>query len=418
VSEVMPHESAPVRWLSIVGIGEDGVDGLSPAARRLIADAATVWGGARHLALAGDLVREGRVWPSPLSDAIPLLLAQRVMGHCGRSVCVLASGDPFHYGIGATLAAHIDPAEMLVLPAPSSFALAAARRGWPLQETACLSVHGRMLERVIPHLQPGARLLVLSWDATTPVRLAALIAGRGFGRSRLSVLEAMGGPRERVRTASARDFAIADADPLNLVAVEVVAEPGAFALPMAPGLPDDLFESDGQLTKREVRAVTLAALAPRQGDLLWDVGAGSGSVGIEWMLCHPSLRAVAIEERGERAARVVRNAAALGVPDLRLVEGGAPGALADLPPPDAVFVGGGAGDPGVLDAVWAALKPGGRLVVNAVSIETEAILADRFRRHGGTLTRLQVARADRVGGMHGWRAAMPVTQWAVTKGAE
>jgi precorrin-6Y C5,15-methyltransferase (decarboxylating) len=407
----MPHLSPAGRWLSIVGIGEDGVAGLSPAARRLVADASVVWGGARHLALAADLVREGRAWPSPLADAIPDLIAMR-----GRPVCVLASGDPFHYGIGATLAAHVDPAEMLVSPAPSAFALAAGRLGWPVQDTACLSVHGRALERTVPHLQPGARLLLLSWDGSTPARLAALLAARGFGPSRMTVLEAMGGPRERIRTATAAGFGLDGVDPLNTVAIEVVAEPGAMVLPLVPGLPDAMFESDGQLTKREIRAMTLAALAPRRGELLWDVGAGSGSVGIEWMLCHPSLRTIAIEARADRAARAVRNALALGVPDLRLVEGEAPAALAGLPAPDAVFVGGGAGDPGVLDAVWAALRPGGRLVVNAVSIETEAILSERFRRHGGELVRVQVSRADRVGGMHGWRSAMPVTRWAVTKG--
>ena len=409
-SAVSRKEMAPQRWLTILGLGEDGVEGLSALAKRLLASAEIVWGGRRHLELAGSLIRNARPWPSPLEDAVPEILSMR-----GHSVCVLASGDPFLWGIGATLIRHLDAAEILCLPAPSAFSLAAARLGWPLQDTACISLHGRPLERIVPHLFPGARIIALSWDGSTPGKLASLLTARAMGKSNITVLEAMGGPRERIRTGLAQN-GFAMIDPLNTVAIEVVCDEGAWSIPLAPGLPDSAFESDGQLTKRETRAVTLSALAPLPGQLLWDVGAGSGSIAIEWMLRHASCRAVAIEERQDRAERVARNALALGVPDLKLIQGSAPQALAGLPTPDAVFVGGGAGDPGVLDACWDALPRGGRLVVNAVSIETEAILSERFQHFGGELRRMSFARAEGVGTMHGWRTAMPVTQWAVTKG--
>ncbi|PSC06686.1 cobalamin biosynthesis bifunctional protein CbiET [Alsobacter soli] len=399
-------------WLTLVGIGEDGVDGLSPAARRCVERAALVVGGARHLALVDGLGGGKRMtWPSPLTDAITRILEWR-----GRPVCVLASGDPFFYGVGATLAPHVPADEMQCLPAPSAFSLAAARLGWALQDCALLSLHGRAFERITPHLQPGARILALSWDGSTPGRLASFLAERGMGRSRFVVLEAMGGDRERINASIADDFAMPEVDPLNVVALEIVADRGALVLPLAAGLADALFENDGQITKRDIRAMTLSALAPRRGQLLWDVGAGSGSVGIEWMLRHPSLRTIAVETRPDRAARIHRNALALGVPELRIVEGKAPAVLEGLPAPDAVFVGGGATDPAVLDAAWSALADGGRLVVNAVTLETQAELMRRYAALGGDLTSIQIARADRVGPFHGFRPAMPVVQWAVTKG--
>jgi precorrin-6Y C5,15-methyltransferase (decarboxylating) len=406
---VSRKETAPRRWLTILGLGEEGVEGLSPLAKQLLASAEIVWGGRRHLDLAGSLIRNARTWPSPLENAVPQILSMR-----GRNVCVLASGDPFLWGIGATLIRHLDAGEILCLPAPSAFSLAAARLGWPLQDTVCISLHGRPLERIVPYLFPGSRILAISWDGSTPAKVAALITTRGMGGSQITALESMGGPRERIRTGLARNgFPVVD--PLNTVAIEVVCDPGAWAMPLTPGLPDSAFENDGQLTKRETRAVTLSVLAPLPGQLLWDVGAGSGSIANEWMLRHPACRAIAIEERQDRAERIARNALGLGVPELTLIHGAAPGSLEGLPTPDAVFVGGGGGDPGVLDACWGALTPGGRLVVNAVSIETEAILIDRFRRFGGELRRMSFARAEGVGAMHGWRSAMPITQWAVTK---
>ena len=399
------------RWLAIVGIGEDGLDGLSPAARALVSQAVLVVGGARHIALAGPAVRgETLAWPSPLVEAFPAILARR-----GQPVCVLASGDPFFYGVGTTLMRLVEPSEIVCLPAPSAFSLVAARLGWPLQDCSLLSLHGRSFERIIPHLQPCARIVALSWDGTTPQRIARELAGRGLGRSRLVVLEAMGGPAERMIDTTAETFEADDIAALNTVAIEVQGSRDARILPLSAGLPDGLFETDGQITKREIRAVTLSALAPRRGELLWDVGAGSGSVGIEWMLHHPLNRTIAIEPRSDRAARVARNALALGVPDLEVVSGEAPGALAGLPTPDAVFIGGGATDPGVLDAAWAGLRPGGRFVANAVTLETQAVLLDRFARFGGEMVTIAVSRADKVGPMHGWRAAMPVTQWSVTK---
>lgn len=403
--------SAARRWLSIIGIGEDGLDGLSDAARRLIAQAALVVGGRRHLALAAGAVNgETLAWPSPPQAGFPAILARR-----GDSVCVLASGDPFFYGIGSLLAQAVPPEEMICLPGASSFSLAASRLGWAVQDCALVTLHGRALERILPHLQPHARILALSWDGTTPRRLAALLTRFGFGDTRMTVCEALGGPRERVSGSRADDFVAADSDPLNLVALELTAARQGRIVTLAGGLPDALFEHDGQLTKQDIRAVTLAALAPRRGELLWDIGAGSGSVGIEWMLACPANRAFAIERDAGRAARIVRNAAALGVPDLSVVEGAAPAALCDLPPPDAVFIGGGATSAGTIDAAWAALPGGGRLVVNGVTIETQAELIGRFRSLGGQLKTIQIAHADPVGGFTVMRPAMPVTQWSATK---
>ncbi len=400
--------SAP--WLAIIGIGEDGVEALGPAARTLIAGAALVVGGARHLALAAGAVRgETMRWPSPLADALPAILARRP-----APVAVLASGDPFCHGVGSVLARHVDAGEMLCLPAPSAAALACARLGWAAQETALLSVCGRPIEALLPALQPGARLLVLSADRRSPAAVAALLAGRGFGRSRLHVLEALGGPDARHRTLRADAAMPEDVGPLNLLGIELVAGPDARVIPLATGLPDGMFEHDGQLTKREVRAATLSALSPRQGEVLWDVGCGAGSIAIEWMLRHPANRAIGLEPRPDRAARAARNALSLGVPGLEVRIAAAPAGLDGLPAPDAVFVGGGATVPGVLEACRAALRAGGRLVANAVTIETEAVLFDAHARHGGSLARLSVERLDAVGRMHGFRPAMTVTQYAWT----
>ncbi|MFG1190900.1 precorrin-6y C5,15-methyltransferase (decarboxylating) subunit CbiE [Xanthobacter flavus] len=403
---IIAADTAPAgRWVSIVGIGEDGAEGLSPAARTAVSAAAIVFGGARHLALAGDLVKgETRVWPSPFS--LDGVLAAR-----GRRVCVLASGDPFLYGVGARLARHLPAEEMAAFPAPSAFALAAARLGWAQQEADLLSLHGRPLARLRPFLQDGARLLLLTSDGDGPAQVAAFATAHGCGASRLTVLEALGGPAERIRSTTAEAFDLKDVAALNVVALEVRAAPDAPILPLAAGLADDLFEHDGQITKREVRALTLSSLAPRRGELLWDIGAGAGSIAIEWLLAHPSLSAIAIEGHGERAARIGRNAHKLGVPHLKVVEGAAPGALAGLPTPDVIFIGGGASEPGVFDTALAALKPGGRMVANAVTLETEALLIAAHARLGGTLTRISLARSVAVKGMTGWRPAMPVTQW-------
>ena len=405
------HHGSARRWLSIIGIGEDGAGGLSPVARGLIEAAELVVGGQRHLALAQAHIG-GRAlpWPSPMTDGIAEIVSAR-----GRPVAVLASGDPFHYGVGKQLAAAIAPHEFLCLPQPSAFSLAASRMGWAVQDTALVTLHGRTLEGIVRHLHPRAKVLALSWDETTPALLAQFLTARGMGRSRLTVLEALGGPGERVRATIAADFDLSGIAPLNTIAVEVAADAKAPVIPYAAGLDDALFESDGQLTKREIRAVTLSALAPRHGELLWDIGLGAGSVAIEWLLCHPSLQAIGVENNPERADRALRNAATLGVPDLQVVRGEAASKLADLPRPDAIFLGGAVSDDALFAAAWDALKPGGRLVANAVTLESEAKLSRRFARLGGDLIRLEVARADSIGRLFGWRPAMPITQWRVSK---
>jgi precorrin-6Y C5,15-methyltransferase (decarboxylating) len=408
---VRPQSAASRRWLSIIGIGEDGVEGLSPVSRGLVGDAEIVFGGRRHLALAAALIRgAARPWPSPFDRAVDEVMAQR-----GRHVCVLASGDPFVYGVGAILARHVDPAETLVVPAPSGFSLAAARLGWALPETAQVSLHARALDLVRPHLQPGGRVLALTSDGDGPAKLARLLADGGFGASRFIVLEALGGVRERIRATTAATFDLGAIGDLNIVAIEVKAGPDARVIARAAGLPDALFEHDGQITKREVRAVTLSSLSPRRGELLWDIGAGSGSVAIEWMLADPSMRAIAVEARPDHAARIRRNAAAFGVPDLDVIEGEAPAALQQLRQPDAIFIGGGAADHGVIDGATAALREGGRLVVNAVTLETEGLLIARHAALGGDLIRVAISRADAIGGKSGLRPALPVTQWTWVK---
>ncbi|KQZ81825.1 precorrin-6Y methyltransferase [Mesorhizobium sp. Root157] len=407
----MPAEQTPLAarnaWLTVVGIGEDGVAGLGDEAKRTIGAAEFVFGGKRHLELAHSLVRgKARPWPTPFDAGMA-----EVVALAGRTVCVLASGDPFLYGVGVTLAKKLPIAEMRIIPAPSSFSLAASRLGWALQDVETVSLHGRPLDLVRPLLHHGTRILALTSDAESPAAIAGLLTDIGFGPSRLTVLEALGGPNEAARTARANTFDIENINPLNILAIEVESSSQARVLPLSVGLADDLFEHDGQITKREVRALTLSALAPRRGELLWDIGAGSGSIGIEWMLSHPSLRAIAIEADAERGARIRRNAAAFGVPGLSVVQGTAPQVLTGLETPDAIFIGGGGSDPGVLDAAVSALLPCGRLVANAVTLEMEALLIARHAALGGDLTRIAVSRAAPIGSMQGWRAAMPITHW-------
>ncbi|WP_369132507.1 precorrin-6y C5,15-methyltransferase (decarboxylating) subunit CbiE [Modestobacter sp. I12A-02662] len=401
------------RWsVTVVGIGADGWDGLSPAARRAVEGAEVLRGSARQLGLLPSAVTAERVpWPSPMASA----LAGLRDAHPGRRVVVLASGDPMLSGVGTSLVRLFGPGAVAVVPHPSSVSLACARLGWAVEETAVVSVVGRPVELVAPHATPGRRLLVLGSDGRTPAELASRLRDWGYGASRLTVLAQLGGPGERRVSGTAAGWPHPEADPLVVTAVEVVADPGTVPLPTTPGLPDDAYAHDGQLTKRDVRAVTLARLAPLPGQLLWDVGAGAGSIGIEWMRVHPSCRAVAVESSPERAARTTANASRLGVPGLRVVEGRAPGALAGLPPPDAVFVGGGATVPGLLETCWSALAPGGRLVVNAVTVESEALLAQWRTRVGGELTRLSVAHAQPVGSFTSFKPALPVTIWSVTR---
>jgi precorrin-6B C5,15-methyltransferase / cobalt-precorrin-6B C5,C15-methyltransferase len=411
VSYAPTPENPTPRWLAILGIGEDGVEGMPPAAQALVRQATLVVGGTRHLALAEPLIQAERLpWPSPLSGAIPAILARRP-----APVAVLASGDPFCDGIGALLAKTIPMAEILCLPAPSSYALARARLGWPMRETATISFCGRPLEPLAPLLSPGRRILCLSADATTPAAVARYLTAHGFGPSQLHVLEALGGANERIRATTAESFDLTDCHPLNLVALRIAAGPQARIIPLSTGLPDALFEHDGQITKREIRAITISALAPRAGELLWDVGCGSGSIAIEWMLRHAENRAIGIERDPTRALRAARNAASLGVPGLTLTQTPAPEAFRSLPTPDAIFFGGGAHLPGAIDSAWRHLRPGGRLIANAVALETEAALFAAQANFGGSLTRISVERLEPLGRLHGFRPGMTVTQWATEK---
>jgi precorrin-6B C5,15-methyltransferase / cobalt-precorrin-6B C5,C15-methyltransferase len=407
--------AALTRWLSIVGIGEDGIAGLRDGARERIAAAAVVFGGQRHLALAAPMIRGvARPWSVPFDTTMSEVLSLR-----GHAVCVLASGDPLLHGAGSLLAGAVALEETTVLPAPSAFSLAASRLLWPLPDVTLLSLCGRSLDHIRPFLHPGARILALTAGSAAAAELAHLLTASGFGRSRLTVLEYLGGPQERVRMARADAFDLMGIGSLNTVAIEVVADPGARLLTRTPGLPDSLFEHDGQISRREIRALTLSALAPLRGERLWDVGAGSASVAIEWLLADASLEAIAIEQRPDRAERCLRNASACGVPHLRVVTGTAPAALAGLATPDAIFIGGGAQTSDLIQTVQAALRPRGRLVVNAVSLASESLLIETQARCGGSLTRLAIAHANPIGGpegrMLGWRPAMPITQWAWVK---
>ena len=391
----------------MVGIGADGWAGLAEPRRSLVRAAEVVVGGERHLAfLPDDVVAERVPWPSPLRAGLTELAA----GWSGRRVVVLASGDPLVAGIATTLQDALPGVRLDVHPAVSSVALARARMGWPAESVTVLRDH-RELPR---HLAAGNRVLVLSADAATPAAVAALLAEAGHGASRLTALAELGSTGEQVLTATAADWDLS-APSLHVLAVDVIADPAAVTLGWTPGLPDDAFEHDGQLTKRDLRASALARLAPTPGAVLWDVGAGAGSVGIEWMRVHPTCRTRAVESDPDRAARIARNAARLGVPALAVVTGRAPDALDDLPEPDAVFVGGGATREGVLDTVWERLRPGGRLVVHAVTIETETLVHAWARRHGGELTRVTVETATAIGTFTGWSPARAVVQWAVTK---
>lgn len=398
----------------VVGVGADGWRGLGETARSRLRDADVVLGSGRQLGLLPSEVQADLVpLPTPLLPALTGLLEQLA----GRRLGVLASGDPLLSGIGTTLVQLLGAAHVRVLPHVSSATLARARLRWSAEETAVVSLVGRRLELVHPHVQPGRRLVVLGSGAGTPADVAGLLVARGYGASRVTALSRLDADDEAVTTHLARDWPPAGTvDALVVTAVECVADEGTPLLPALPGLPDDAFEHDGQLTKREVRAVVLSRLAPVAGQLLWDVGAGAGSIAVEWMRSHPTCRAVAVESRADRAARVARNAAALGVPGLEVVVGRAPDALAGLATPDAVFVGGGLTGRDVPARCWGALPPGGRLVATAVTLESESVLARCYADLGGDLVRLAVARARPVGGFTGWDAAMPVTVWAATKG--
>lgn len=417
-------------WLSVIGIGADGVAGLGETARKLIARATLLVGGDRHLAQIPPDGRPRLRWRSPLIDTLPAIAVHR-----GEPVCVLATGDPFCHGIGAVLCREFDIAEMRVVPAPSAFSLACARLGWPRETVDTVSLHGRPFALVRPLLTPGNRVLCLSHDGGTAGRLAAELTACGLGDSRIQVFEHMGGADERRYAGTANAWSGFQSGPFNTVALECAGAPPAGLMARTPGLPDSAFVHDGQLTKRETRALTVALLAPAPGHLLWDIGAGCGSVAIEWLRTDARCRAIAVEKAPDRCARIAANAEALGCPGLEMREGRAPDILASCPDdPDAVFIGGGLvgppaapdgnaadGEAGpapadLLSACWVRLKPGGRLVANAVTLTSEARLQHWQAVQGGSLTRLQVARAEPVGGHLGWRPLLPVTIYSITKG--
>jgi precorrin-6B C5,15-methyltransferase / cobalt-precorrin-6B C5,C15-methyltransferase len=405
----MKKDRDPTRWLTIVGIGENGLAGLGDQARTAVTNAKTLLGSRRQLDLVPDRGQERIAWPSPFSLAFDMLLARR-----GTPVCVLASGDPMWFGIGASISRMVPSEECLIYPAPSSFSLAAARLGWPIQEIMALSVHGRPLEALHPHIQPEARLLILSENGMTPSAIARLLRERGFGASKLSVLEHLGGPAERRIDGTADNWPEERRADLNTVAVHCLAGGRAIWLSTLAGLPDEAYLHDGQLTKRVVRAATLAFLQPSPGELLWDVGAGCGSISIEWMRCHPSCRAIAIEAEPQRTGFIAENRGRLGVPDLRIVQERAPAVLATLETPDAAFIGGGLTDQ-VIECCWMALRLGGRMVANAVTLQSEALLTEWRQRTDGELTRISVAYAEPLGRFDGWRTAMPVTLLSAVK---
>ena len=400
------------KWLSVVGIGEDGLSGLSAIARSLLDRAQIVVGGDRHLAmLPPDDTREQLVWTSPLQATIDEIIRRR-----GESICVLASGDPMCHGIGVTLSRQIPISEMNVIPAASAFSLMCARLGWALADVETFSLTNRPIASIALSLYPGARLLVLSADRHTPNLVAGMLTQRGFGSSLMTVFERMSGDAERRIEGVAAAWNVLDLADLNAIAIEVTADRETLIFPRTAGLPDAAYLHDGQLTKREIRAVTLSALAPVPGELLWDVGAGCGSIAIEWMRSHRNCRAIAIERHPTRLQYIAENASTFGVPELQIVAGKAPEALANLPQPDAIFIGGGVTAESVLESCWNALGEGGRLVVNAVTIESEFKVLQWHSLHGGELIRIGIQRVGAIGSFQGWKPLAPVTQWAVVKG--
>lgn len=393
------------RWLTVIGIGEDGFSGLGQQAQNAIASAQAIFGGQRHLALVeGHHQAESVAWPVPFAKSYEMIAARQ-----GKPVVVLASGDPMFFGMGASIMRHFTLDEVEIIPFPSSYSLAAARMGWALQDVDCLSVHGRPLAILQKYIHAKRKLLVLSDSGQTPLAVAQLLQARGFGQSQITVLEHLGGEKEHIHSAEAAAWQASECADLNILAIECIADEKPVLMPLNTGLSDTHFINDGQLTKQDIRAVTLARLSPEPFQLLWDVGAGCGSVSIEWMRLHPSCRAIAIEANAQRQEFILQNAANLGVPSLQLVRGKAPEALAGLEAPDAIFIGGGVTGEDVLQSCWQALKSGGRLVANAVTLQSEMALHQWRAQYGGELVRLSVAQAAELGSFDVWRQALPVT---------
>jgi precorrin-6B C5,15-methyltransferase / cobalt-precorrin-6B C5,C15-methyltransferase len=402
--------SKQTSWLTIIGIGDGGLDSLTPVARSALDSAEIIFGGKRHLKFLGDDSRDLQNWSSPFAESI-----KRVQAFRGQPVAILATGDPLWYGAGSTLSKTIPIEEIQVYPSPSAYSLAAARMGWAIENTVCLTVHGRKLENIIPSITPNAQLFILCHNGNTPSEVASLLNDRGFGDSEITALSYLDGNDEAICLSTASKWKGRDLPNLTTLAVQCIAGPDAIILPTTPGLPDDAFEHDGKITKREVRSATLAALSPLPGQHLWDVGAGCGSIALEWCRAADRATASAIETHAERLNSIRTNAMALGVPNLEIIDGHAPDALKILAAPDAIFIGGGLSTDGIVETCWEALSRHGRLVANAVTIEGETRLIQTQASYGGELVRFAISRAEPIGSFQGWRPMMPVTQWRIIK---
>ena len=396
-----------IPWLTLIGMDAGGFASLTPDACAALHAAPTIMGPSRHLSLLPNLPARKLVWSVPFQAGIDQLLAMR-----GQSVAVLVSGDPFWFGAGSKLVRTLDHTEWLALPGRSCFSLAASALGWALDRTTCLGLHAAPLTRLRPYLCPGRRLFVTLHDGQAVQDLAYYLVTTGFSESQLVVLEQLGGPAQTITPMAASDTAIVDFQHPVMVGIEVAGK--GRVMPQASGLSDDWFVHDSQLTKQPVRAATLAALAPQPGQQLWDLGAGSGSVAIEWLLSGPAMQATAVEQNADRAASIAMNAASLGVDWLHILQADNLSALEQMDRPDAVFIGGGLRDD-LLRHLWDRLPVGARLVANGVTIKTDRLLTGAQETYGGQLTRLQVSTLQDIGRMSGWKAAFPITQWAVTR---
>ena len=399
-------------WLTILGIGDRGL--FTSIDRTLLTQSTLIVGGDRHLRLLREtypnLTIPTRPWTSPIQEAITQLLTHR-----HRPVCILASGDPLCYGIASTLLKQIPLEEMQIIPHLSAFTLASARLGWSYPDVETLSLCGRDINLLRAVLHPNAKILILSADRTTPRIVAQLLMECGYGETLITILEHLDGPTERQFSQRADQWNNPHCAQLNTIALHCPPHPNSSITSRTPGLPDSAYQHDGQLTKQEVRSLTLAALAPYPGALLWDVGAGCGSISIEWMRTHPRCEAIAIESHPDRLLSIAHNARNLGVPNLQIINGRASESLHNLPRPDMIFIGGGLTRSGVFETCWDALAIGGRLVANGVTLESESKLFELQKNYGGTLTRIVIQRAEPIGSFLGWKSLSPITQWVVEK---
>ena len=398
------------KWLTVIGMGEDGWEALSNRARLAIKSTDVIVGSSRLLELLPKTKAEIHEWPQPFSAVV-----EQIKPLSGRNTVILATGDPMNFGVTRKLLEFIPFEEMTIIPQVSAFSLAAARMGWSLPDCDCFTIHGRPAANVETFIQPNARLIILTEDGSSVAEVCRRLMSRGFEDSKITVLENMCSSAERITSFAADANPNLDWSPLNVVSVHCVAGAQAKIFSRVAGLPDDAFVHDGQLTKREVRAATLAALAPAPDQILWDIGAGCGSVSIEWMRSTRGCEAYAIEHNEDRLKMIATNVDQLGTPRMKIIAGKAPEALGDLPAPDAVFIGGGVGNDGVFDTAWANLKSGGRMVCNVVTIEGEMHLYDLQEKHGGELVRMDVSTLTNVGPYRAMKPRMSVVQWRVTK---